>query len=460
MNSKFYRTIFVSVLLTILTYAYISILLNVAYAMPLDHKSVDVRQVFPKQNLWDVLANDFSLPDENTQNFAVQRAINWYLQHPSYLQLIALRAKPYLYYVYQEIRKRNLPAEVALLPIVESSYDPSAQSSVGALGLWQMMPDTALSLGLQLNWWYDGRKDIVASTNSALDYLAYLGRFFHGDWLLAIAAYDTGEGSVNNALRRNLQTGDVIDFWHLWLPKETQEYVPKLLALATIVKDPGEFGIRLPYIEDTPYLEKVVLTSPMDLKNIAQLAQMNLKDLTKLNPGFSYWSMSPDMHHALLLPIDKVDIFEKNVKKNVKKNHIFWLQYRVKPSDSLQNIANHYHIPLSVIQRLNGLKSQKIRADMMILIPYSSSAPLLKTIVNSNTNQASLSYSRFHSNKNDSTPGQRKQLRRIIYRVRKEDNLHTIAQAYHINIYDITRWNNLRNQLRLTPSQMLVLYVR
>src|SRR5579872_1697739 len=205
----------------------------------------DVNRYYNADNVWDALRLEFNLPHyENNPEVQVQ--IEWFLTHNHFLMESTSRAGPYIYYILQQVRKRHLPAELVLLPVIESSYNPFSNSYMGAAGIWQIMPETASGFGIKRNWWYDGRRDIIASTKAALNYLAYLQNFFEGNWLLAIAAYNTGEGSVLSAIRRNVSTGMNTDFWSLPLSQQTRDYVPRLLALAEIISHPDRYGIRFP----------------------------------------------------------------------------------------------------------------------------------------------------------------------------------------------------------------------
>ncbi len=194
-------------------------------------------------DLWAKLRQGFNLPDQDNERVRVQR--NWFAKHPQYMQRVTERSRRYAWYIHQELRRRNMPAEIALLPIVESAYDPFAYSHGRAAGLWQFIPATGKRFGLKQDWWYDGRRDLLDSTNAALDYLQYLNKRFKGDWLLALAAYNSGEGTVSKALRRNLKKGKPVTFWDLKLPRETRAYVPKLIALKQLVNTPAAYGIEL-----------------------------------------------------------------------------------------------------------------------------------------------------------------------------------------------------------------------
>jgi len=395
-------------------------------------------------NIWDTLGSNFDLPDETPENPAVRQQINWYMSHPKYLQKIAEQSKPYLYYIYQQVKIQGLPAEFALLPMVESSYDPFAYSRVGASGLWQMMPGTASGFGLKVDWWYDGRRDIVASTNSALTYLAYLGEFFHGDWLLAAAAYDTGEGTVNNAIERNAKLGKPTDFWHLALSKETESYVPKLLALATIIKHPYEYPIDLPFVKNAPYLAEVNVGSQIDLARAAKMANMSLGQLAVLNPGYNRWATDPNGPHQLLLPIDKAKLFEDKLAMIPKKDLVTWKRYKVKSGDTIGGIAEKFKTSISLIQEVNQMKNNSIHLGHTILIP--TSANHITNIV--------LKSERDYFTNNHGLP----EINITNYIVKKGDTLDSISKKYHVTPRDIRFWNGLRPDHQLAIGEKFIIW--
>jgi LysM repeat protein len=272
----------------------------------------DIDRYRNADNMWDVLRSQFTLPhyEDNPQ---VQQQINWFMNHQDFLFRSASRAAPYLYYILQQTRKRHLPAEIVLLPMMESAYNPFAYSTAGAAGIWQMMPGTASGFGIKQNWWYDGRRDVVASTKAALDYLVYLGGFFDGNWLLALAAYDTGEGNVLAAIRRNTRDGFSTDFWSLPVTQETRDYVPRLLALATIIANPDEYPVSFPPVHNAPYLAQMDMGRQIDLKQIANLAGLTFKEIKQLNPGYTHTSTDPNGPFKIVLPIENVEQFSENL---------------------------------------------------------------------------------------------------------------------------------------------------
>lgn len=267
-----------------------------------------------KSNIWDAVTNEFSLNHE-IDNPAVQKQLQWLVKHPEYLQKLSEKSKPYIYHILKEIKKRNMPGELALIPMIESEFDPFSSSNKGAAGLWQLMPETGSDLGLTKNWWIDGRRSIGPSTNAALNYLGYLHRFFHGNWILAVAAYDTGENRVARVVKRNHHS----EFWKLPLSHETKAYIPKLLALSEVVQNPNRYHITLPEIPEEPYFKEVEISKTINLNKAAKLVKIPSEDLHRLNPGFKDWSKLPYQPYKLLIPKEKVSDFNRNLA-NLENN--------------------------------------------------------------------------------------------------------------------------------------------
>ena len=251
--------------------------------------------------LWDRIRKNYQF-DYKTTDPKVQYYVKQFSNN-AYLSQITQRSAPYLYLVVEALERRDLPGELALLPIVESAYDPTARSEKGAAGIWQMMPHTAKRFGLKRDHWYDGRMDVAASTEAALDYLDYLKDRFEEDWLLALAAYNSGEGKVSRSMQRNRQREQSTEFWALGLPRQTRDYVPKILALAEITRDPKGYGVELPEIYNEPYLAGVQLDTPLAFNEAAKFAGMSLKELKKLNAGYHKATYHPNSAAILLMPI-------------------------------------------------------------------------------------------------------------------------------------------------------------
>ncbi|MDQ8038815.1 MAG: transglycosylase SLT domain-containing protein [Rickettsiella sp.] len=352
-----------------------------------------------KGTLWGPIRDHLQLTAAEENQPAVQEQIRWFVKNPAYLNDAVSRAAPYMYYIYTQVTKRNLPTELVLLPIIESGYNPSAtNASSGAAGLWQLMSSTARARGVHQDKSFDGRRDLYSSTNAALDYLTYLKSFFGGDWLLAIAAYDTGEGNVQNAIRHNTQHDKNTHFWALPLAFETRSYIPRLLALAAIVKNPVKYGVDLPAISDKPYLELVdVGKKAISLTHAAKLANMNLSELKQLNPGVKNNSATLTQGQ-LTLPIDRVALYRKHlaalssngsVLKQSKKGSVQLVSnqstietkdknadtstqvHLVKRGDTLTGIAKQYHVSVKKLKQWNQLATDQLKPGEKLRIMLS-----------------------------------------------------------------------------------------
>jgi membrane-bound lytic murein transglycosylase D len=266
-----------------------------------------------KDTVWARLLSLYSLP--KIENERIDREIEWYLNHPNALNTIQHRAEPYLHLILDEIEAKNIPGELALLPVVESAFVPNANSRVDASGLWQFMPATGRMFGLQQNSWYDGRRDIYASTKAATTYLKQLSQSFDGDWLLALASYNWGKNNVKKSIVHNENRNMPTDYWSLNMPDETSNYVPRLLAIAQIFAHADEYNVNLHHIPNKPYFEVVKLDSQLNLSKAAEMADMSLHDFMKLNPGFNKSKTAPEGSgpRRLLIPVAKAESFKENL---------------------------------------------------------------------------------------------------------------------------------------------------
>lgn len=424
-------------------------------------------------NLWDVLRDEFSLPHYE-ESYAVQAKIQWYMNNQDYLLRTASRAAPYLYYISQQVRKRHLPAELVLLPIVESGYNPFSVSNMGASGIWQLMPDTASGLGIKRDWWYDGRRDVIASTSAALNYLAYLQSFFEGNWLLAIAAYNTGEGNVLAAIKKNIRDGRDTDFWSLPVAQETRDYVPSILALAAIISHPNKYPVYLPPVKNAPYLAQVDIGIQINLKYAAMLAGISNKKLLQLNPGFKGPSTSMQGPYKLVLPIENVEQFTENLARSPLNQQNNWLHYRVKSGDTLLSISRKFGTTATDIRKMNHLSRNNIRPGTHLLIPPGGAASDMDAEEdNSNQQVASanpdikrslmkfaeklgkIERSSFASKQKISgaytlQPGD------TIYIVRSKDTLKKIASRFHITSQSLKTANQLRSNKIKSGKQLII----
>ena len=382
----------------------------------------------------------FDIPDNS--RVGVQR--DWYVKHPGYLERVAKRAEPFLYYIVGELEKNDVPVELALLPIVESAFDPFAYSHGRASGMWQFVPDTGKRFGMKQNWWYDGRRDVIASTQGAIKYMKYLHKYFDGDWLLALAAYNSGEGRVQRAVKKNKSQKKKTDFWSLDLPKETRAYVPKLLALADIIKRPAYFNLNLYEIANEEVISQVDIKSQLDLAKAASLAGLSLTELQRLNPGFNRWATDPDGPHHLLLPKHKVEHFEQNLAKLSTEDRLAWQRYKIKNGDNLGYIANKFHTSVDLISQVNGINGNQIRAGKYLLIPVAAKS-LDSYILSQNQRIA----------KKQATPQQGS---KVIHTVVSGDNLWDISRRYKVNSRSIAKWNGFAPRDTLKIGQKLVIW--
>jgi membrane-bound lytic murein transglycosylase D len=393
-------------------------------------------------DVWHRIRKQFTFNVPENNRILAQR--NWYVKHPSYLTRVAKRAEPFLYYIVEELEKNNVPIELALLPIVESAFDPFAYSHGRASGMWQFVPDTGTRFGMKQNWWYDGRRDVIASTQGAIKYMKYLHKFFDGDWLLALAAYNSGEGRVQRAVRKNKRMGKKTDFWSLDLPKETKAYVPKLLALADIIKRPEQFNLSIYEITNEEVISQVNIGSQLDLAKAASLADLSLTEFQRLNPGFNRWSTDPDGPHHLLLPKHKIESFTQNLAKLKKSDRLAWQRYKIKNGDNLGRIANKFHTSTDLIRQVNGIKGNQIRAGKHLLIPVAAKS--LDSYI--------LSQDQRIAKKQASTQKGFK----VTHIVVAGDNLWDIGQRYKVSGSKIAKWNGFAPRDTLKLGQKLVIW--
>lgn len=452
-----------------------------------------------QDDVWQRIAMQLQLPIPDDKTVDYYRT--WYIKHPGHLEIVAKRAEPFLYLITEKIEQRNLPLELALLPIVESSFDAFAYSHGSAAGLWQFVPGTGKMYGLEQNFWYDGRRDVDAATDAALDYLTYLSNRFNGDWYNAIAAYNSGGGRVSSAIRKNTNLGKPTDFFSLDLPKETSGYVPKLLALADIIANQERYGVSLRAIANKPVLKLVDPEEQLDLAIAANYAGISVKELQSYNPAYNQWATAPDGPFQLLLPIDTVARFQQNVEENRGKG-MKLVRYKVKSGDTLSVIATKHSTTTKVIQTANNLSGTSIRVGQYLMIPTSvkddkayalsasnrlaktqslargkyklthtvRSGDSLWTIARANnvSHQALAKWNGMGPRDTlrvgqklviwkDSTDGAI--IRTVFYQVRNGDTLSDIAARFSVKTHDIVKWNDLANQKYLKPGQKLKLYV-
>ncbi len=406
------------------------------------------KEVAPQKqhdDLWLVIKDELSF-DTNTHKRSVTDKINWFARNQEYMDRVADRANPYLYHIITRLKERNMPLDLALLPIVESAYQPFAYSPSRASGIWQFIPSTGRLYGLKQNWWYDGRRDIVAATEAALDYLEKLHKQFNGNWFHALAAYNAGEGNVERAIRRNKRAGKPIDFWSLRLPRETRGYVPSLLAVAEILKKSDQYKIQFQKIPNQPYFESVDVGSQIDLSTVAKLSDLTIDEVYTLNPGFNRWATAPDGPHHILLPRDRTLVFKQKLALLPDSERITWQRHTIRQGESLSQIASRYRTSVSALKQTNKLRGNLIRAGHSLLIPIAKESSKFYTL--------SADARKFRGLK---TTGDGK---RYIYSVKRGDNLWDIGRSYGISVRQLTKWNGISRKSLLKPGQKLVVWIK
>lgn len=400
-----------------------------------------------KNTVWERLISLYSLPEVNNER--IERELNWYLRHPGYLARVQQRAEPYLHLILNEIEAKNIPGELALLPIVESAFLPEAYSKSDASGLWQFIPATGRLYGLQQNEWYDGRRDVYASTKAATAFLKHLGETFDGDWHLALASYNYGKGNIRKAIEKNEALNLPTDYWSLDLPKETEDYVPRLLAVAKIFANADKYNIELQPIPNKPYCELVDAKSQLDLNKAAELANTPLNEFLKLNPGFNHSSTAPQGPHHLLIPVAKAQLFKQNLAQlpydqrvDMKRYHAEAMaqirhdeiqtvpsQHKVKAGESLASIADKNNTTPQSIRQVNHLASNSIHSGMVLKMPTPQKTVSAQFGAKTVNNLASVQ----------------------TYVVKPGDTFWNIAQKFSVSVNDIANWN------KITPRSALVL---
>ncbi|MDD9888883.1 MAG: LysM peptidoglycan-binding domain-containing protein [Gammaproteobacteria bacterium] len=387
-------------------------------------------------NLWDRLQARFQLI-EHYEHPAVEQQLSNYVNNQAYFDRISERAQPFLFWIVGEIERRELPMELALIPIVESTFNPNAYSPEHAVGLWQFIGPTARSFGLQQDWWYDGRRDPRASTIAALDYLEQLHKEFGKDWLLALAAYNTGQGNVNRAIRRAGLDIETANFWSLRLANETRSHVPKILALAKLVNDSAAYGVELTPIANEEPLVLVEVDSQIDLIQAARLAQLEYSELRRLNPGYLQWATHPDNPQVIAVPIKNAELLQTGISQLGPDQFVTWDRYEIQPGDTLGGIARKLGTRVDVLQTVNEISGSRIIAGDSLLVPRTTDLSLL-----ANFNRGNQSARRILPTPN-------------VYLVRNGDNLWTIARRFDLRSAEIAQWNNISLNSTLQPGQEL-----
>jgi membrane-bound lytic murein transglycosylase D len=401
-------------------------------------------QAIEYNNVWARLVDSFELPNCNEHEISRNWA-NWYADHQEYMARVMKRAQPWIYFIAEELEARGMPGELALLPIVESAYDPFAYSSGRALGTWQFISSTGKNYGLRQDWWYDGRRDVWSSTHAALDYLEHLNNKFDGDWLLALAGYNSGENGVARRIKKNLAKGKPADFWNIKLPKETRGYVPKLLGLTCLFQNPSKYGYELPHAANQPVIAAVEMESQSDLVLISQLSEVSIDILFGLNPGFSRWATSPEGPWRIILPIEGAEKLEQRLASDTAPALMKWDQVIVESGDTLSALAARHHVPVSVLRSTNNLNSDMIRVGQKLRLPRDEQLLVDPLYVAAASELQKLQSGLIASE-------------RLTHKVRSGESLSVIAKRYKVSVRDLQKWNNISNPHKLRAGQTLTLF--
>jgi len=375
-------------------------------------------------DLWQRLRRGFAMPDIRSP--LVDERTRWYVANQDYLQRVFERSRRYLFHIVEALEKRNMPTELALVPMFESAFNPMAYSRSHASGLWQFIPGTGRRYELKQNMWYDGRRDVVASTDAALDYLRDLYQM-HGDWHLALASYNWGENNVARAIAKNRKAGKPTDYLSLPMPRETRGYVPKLQALKNLIANPAAHGIALAPIPNEPYFATVTKTRDIDVKLAAELAEMSVEDFVNLNPGFSRPVIRSAVAPRIVLPADKVDVFHDNLQKLEDDQLVSWKTYKPKRGDSLESIARRHGLSVAQLREVNGIHPRSRRMPELLVVPI----------------EGGESFARLPIMYAPPVPaGGRTHV------VRRGETPWSIARRYGIPLKDLQRWNRIGSHIR------------
>ena len=402
-----------------------------------------VAGLVPEQypDVFDRIRAGFKLEDVESRQIDQQLA--FFANNPAYLERVFGRASLYMHHIVQEIEARGMPLELALLPVIESAFEPYARSWATANGLWQFMPGTGERFGLKQDWWYDGRRDVLASTKAALDYLQYMHDEFFDDWLLAIAAYNCGEFRVQREVNKNRALGKPVDFFSLSLPSETRAYVPKLMAMRRLVANPEDYGIAFSPIPNEPYFTKVETGGQLDLTLAAELAGITLDEVYELNPGFHRWATDPAGPHFLLLPRDTADAFKRNLEMLSPDERVRVSLHTVQKGESIASIAAKYKTQAIVVRDMNSLEAGA---------PLMEGAELrVPTAVVNLPAKVMLAAARVDGG------ADRRGRRPTVHVVRSGDSLWRIAKRHRMDVNTLARLNNMRTSDTLRAGQKLVL---
>lgn len=412
-----------------------------------DVAATKVDKALPPEDLWDRIRAGYQM-NLDVDKPRLKSQLRWFRTHPDYLDRVTKRGERYLFYIVEQLEKEGMPLEIALLPIVESGFDPFGYSHGRASGPWQFIPSTGQMYGLDQTWWLDGRRDIVLSTQAAIAYLKRLHNMFDGDWLHALASYNSGEGTVMRAIRRNKRAGKPTDFWSLDLPRETRAYVPKLMALAKIMKNPEAYNYETKFVANKPYFEEVNTGGQIDLAQAAEMAGISIDELYLLNPAYNQWATAPDGPHKLLVPVESAKQFRVKLAQVDPQDRVTWVRYTVRAGDNLGSIARDHNTAVSVLQNINKIDTSLIRVGQQLMIPIAGKSSESYTL--SSHQRLLAKQSRAPSNKGT----------KVKYTVKRGDSFWSIANQYNTNSKTLARWNGMGIGDPLMPGKELVVWTK
>lgn len=392
----------------------------------------------PVTDLWVLMQQNFRLP--NYQSDRVTFYERQFSRHPRQVERMLNRAQWFLPTIMAETLERGFPAEVALLPAVESAFKTNAKSHSGASGLWQFIVSTGRIYNMPQNWWYDARRDPILSTAGALQFLGELNARFDGDWLLAFAGYNAGGRTIERAIEKNQRAGKPTQFQHLTLRRETREYIPKLIAWRNIFADPEKFGITLAPMPISPQIAQINAGSQISLPLLAERLDIKPETMRFLNATYRHGVTPPEGPHRITLPANKHTLAADTLKSMPIKDRMAWRRYRVKKGDVLGRIATRHNVSVTSIRRSNKLKSNTIRVGQILMIPA----------LPGQAQKTSQQIAKLDSSK-ASKP-------RLTHLIQRGDTLWDIAQQYGVTVADLNRWNDLRLGQSLRLGQKIVVY--
>ena len=387
------------------------------------------------KSVWTRMRSGFCFSSINSSR--ISEELKWMKKNKDFVYRSVERSKPYLYHILSYLEKRNLPHELALLPMVESGFQPFAYSASRAAGIWQFIPPTAREYGLKMNWLYDGRRDVLESTKAATYFLSDMHRHFRGNWLLAIASYNTGAGNVGKAINKANNIFTKPTYWDLKLPRETELYVPRLLALAKIVANPSRYGFKLPLIENKKFTSAVNFRDPIDFKTLSIITGISQSELVNLNPGYSTWILDPSQQNTLLLPTRAAKVFRSRYNKI--SNSIYESKvHKVVKGDSLYKISRIYNVKINAIKKTNNLIKDTIYINQKLKIP--------SELNTGNKEFININGQKYYINKKTVT---------FNHIVKRYDNWYKISKKYDVPLNKLLRWNDANKKTKLKINELV-----